>query len=105
MRKEHHYYVYILANRSRTLYIGVTSNLSRRLAQHRAGKHDTFTARYRIHRLVHVERFQYVGNAIAREKYLKHCTRAEKLTLIDHTNSAWTDLAPSASPSALHIPA
>ena len=52
MRKEHHYFVYILANRSRTLYIGVTNNLLRRVAQHRAGTHDSFTASYRIHRLV-----------------------------------------------------
>ena len=77
MPKDHQYFVYILSSRSRTLYIGVTNNLSRRIAEHREGTADAFTARYKINRLVYVERFQYIGNAITREKYLKHMTRAE----------------------------
>ena len=92
MPKEHHYYVYILSSRSRTLYIGITSNLTRRVAQHRAGRNDSFTTRYRIDRLVYVESFQYVNNAITREKDLKHCTRAEKLALINSSNPTWADL-------------
>jgi putative endonuclease len=79
MPEEHHYFVYILSSRSRTLYIGVTNNLSRRLQEHRDGSPISFTRRYRIDRLVYVERFQYIDNAIAREKYLKHFTRAQKL--------------------------
>ena len=98
MPKEHHYFVYILSSRSRTLYIGVTNNLGRRLQQHREGIHNSFTTRYRIHRLVYVERFQYVGNAIAREKTLKHCTRAEKIAIVTQSNPAWTDLAESPPP-------
>ena len=93
MPKEHRYYVYILASRSRTLYIGITNSIGRRMQEHREGTADAFTARYNITRLVYVERFQYVGNAIAREKFLKHLTRAEKVALIEHENPTWTDLA------------
>jgi putative endonuclease len=94
MPKEHQYFVYILSSHSRTLYIGVTNHLNRRLQEHREGTADSFTNRYNIHRLVYFERFQYIGNAIAREKYLKHFTRAEKLTLITESNPTWEDLAP-----------
>jgi putative endonuclease len=89
---EHLYYVYILASRSRTLYVGVTNYLKRRVMEHREGK-EGFTARYKIHRLVHFEQFAYINNAIAREKVLKHCTRAEKIALIEAANSTWEDLA------------
>ncbi len=90
---DHEYYVYILASRSRTLYIGVTNNLLHRIAQHRAGKSGAFTTRYKTHRLVYFERFQYVNNAIAREKYMKHFTREEKIALIESNNPTWEDLA------------
>jgi putative endonuclease len=78
MLREHQYFVYILSSRSRTLYIGVTNSLLHRLHQHRAGKADSFTTRYKIHRLVYFERFQSIANAIARGKLLKHYTREEK---------------------------
>jgi putative endonuclease len=95
MLKEHHYFVYILSSRSRTLYIGVTNNLNRRVQEHRDGTADSSTRRYRIHRLVYFERFQYIENAIAREKHLKHFTREEKL-VITESNPTWIDLsAPS----------
>jgi putative endonuclease len=87
------YFVYILASRSRTLYIGVTNNLAVRLQQHRTGKANSFTARYNIHRLVHFERFAYIDKAIAREKLLKHMTRTEKLLLIESHNPTWDDLS------------
>jgi putative endonuclease len=96
MPREHSYYVYILASRSRTLYIGVTNNLLRRIQQHREGTVDSFTAKYRIHRLVYFEHFKHINNAIAREKYLKHYTRKEKITLIESTNPTWEDLAAEA---------
>jgi putative endonuclease len=92
MPKEHHYYVYILSSRSRTLYIGVTNSLVGRLLEHREGKDGSFTKRYAIHRLVYFERFKYINNAIAREKFLKHFTRAEKLALITESNPTWEDL-------------
>ena len=96
---EHEYYVYILASRSRTLYTGVTNNLLYRTTQHRENKAGSFTGKYRIHRLVYFERFQYINNAIAREKYLKHATREEKSALIETTNPTWQDLAAEYLPS------
>jgi putative endonuclease len=95
---EHEYYVYILANRSRKLYIGVTNNLRRRIREHREALADSFTAKYKVHRLVYFERFQYITNAIAREKYLKHSLREEKITLIESTNPTWEDLAAESFP-------
>jgi putative endonuclease len=91
--RDHEYFVYIISSRSRTIYIGVTNDLLVRLKQHREGNADSFTAKYKIHRLVHYERFQYINDAIAREKYLKHFTRAEKVALIESSNPTWEDLA------------
>jgi putative endonuclease len=96
--RDHEYYVYILASRSRTLYIGVTNSLRRRIGEHREGTADSFTAKYKIHRLVHFERFQHIDKAITREKYLKHFTRQEKITLIETINPTWEDLAADAFP-------
>ena len=90
---EHEYYVYILANRSCILYLGVTNSLIRRIKEHRESTADGFTAKYKIHRLVYFERFQYINNAIAREKHLKHFTRQEKIDLVESTNPTWEDLA------------
>ncbi len=90
--REHRYFVYILASRSRTLYIGVTNDLRSRLAQHRERVPGSFTARYNIERLVHVERFQYIQNAIAREKELKDWNRTRKIALIESGNPTWEDL-------------
>jgi putative endonuclease len=89
---EHEYYVYILASRSRNLYTGVTNNLLHRTTQHSGKTTGSFTAKYKIHRLVYFERFQYVNNAITREKYLKHATREEKIALIESANPTWQDL-------------
>jgi putative endonuclease len=72
--REYHFYVYILSSRSRTLYVGVTKDLRVRVLQHRTSGARSFTARNKIGRLVYFERFQYVRNAIAREKELD-CTR------------------------------
>ncbi|MGH9595526.1 MAG: GIY-YIG nuclease family protein [Edaphobacter sp.] len=91
--RDHEYYVYILSSRSRTIYIGVTNDLLMRIRQHREGNANTFTAKYKIHRLVHYERFQYINAAIAREKYLKHFTRREKIALVESSNPTWEDLA------------
>ncbi len=87
------YYVYILASRSRNLYAGVTNNLERRLAQHRAGIIPGFTKRYRISRLVHYETFGDIHLAIAREKEIKTWRREKKLGLIEYHNPRWNDLA------------
>jgi putative endonuclease len=97
------YSVYILASRSRNLYVGVTSNLVRRLAHHRARRSE-FTRRYRITRLVYVETTCDVCAAIAREKQIKGLRRAKKLSLIAFMNPAWNDLLPDEGPEKLQIP-
>ena len=92
------YYVYILANRSRTLYVGVTSNLARRLHEHLEGLGSKFVSRFAIHRLVHVECASNPRDAIAREKQLKRWTRQKKIALIEESNPGWLDLAESIGP-------
>jgi putative endonuclease len=87
------YYVYIMTNRSSTLYTGVTNNLMRRVLEHRSGVSGSFTARYRIDRLVYFEETNDVNVAILREKQIKGWTRARKLVLINDANPAWQDLA------------
>ncbi|KAA6456956.1 GIY-YIG nuclease family protein [Acidobacteria bacterium AB60] len=87
------YYTYIMASRSRTLYIGVTSNLHKRVFQHKWKEHGGFTARYNCDRLVWFERHNDIGIAIAREKELKDWRRSRKIALIESINPAWTDLS------------
>ena len=87
------YYVYILASRSRSLYTGVTNDLSRRLIEHRRGLVPGFTSKYRVFRLVHFEVFGDIRDAIAREKEIKGWRREKKVRLIQFHNRAWADLA------------
>jgi putative endonuclease len=87
------FFVYILASHRRTLYVGVTSDLRRRLGEHSTGQGDSFAHRYLVHRLVHVEICQRASDAIRREKQLKGWTRARKLALIEEANPEWRDLA------------
>ena len=91
--REYHFYVYILASRSRTLYIGVTNNLTARVLQHRESRPGTYTSQYKITRLVYHEHFKYVLNAIARESELKDWNRDKKIALIEEFNPTWEDLA------------
>ena len=84
--------VYILANWRKTIYIGVTSNLPRRLAQHLDGSGSAFAAEHRLRRLVLVEVFSRPDEAIAREKQLKGWIRSRKVALIEATNPGWRDL-------------
>ena len=87
------YHVYILASRSKGLYTGVTGNLLERVKQHRDGLVPGFTSRYRIHRLVHLEPYEDIRAAIAREKEIKGWNRAKKVALIERRNPTWEDLA------------
>ena len=96
-RREYHFWVYILSSRSRNLYVGMTNSLVRRLPEHRSSIPGTHTAHYNIHRLVYFEYFQYVKNAIAREKELKRWTREEKIALIEKVNPTCEDLYPTLS--------
>jgi putative endonuclease len=88
------FFVYILANRSRGLYVGVTNDMARRLEQHRAAN-GGFSARYRCVRLVFVETAPDARTAIAREKQLKNWRREKKIALIEAMNPAWDDLSES----------
>ncbi|MBZ5704936.1 MAG: enoyl-CoA hydratase/isomerase family protein [Acidobacteriia bacterium] len=88
-----HFYVYIMASKSRVLYTGVTNNIHRRVWEHKHDKLPGFTSDYRVHRLVYFETFQYVGNAIAREKTIKGWLRGKKVALIESLNSTWEDLS------------
>ena len=90
---DHLYYVYIVASRSRTLYIGVTSHIEGRMEQHRNGTFKGFTSKYRCNRLVWFLRFPYVEDAIAYEKKIKGWTRARKIALIEAENPTWEDLS------------
>ena len=86
--------VYILANGHHgALYIGVTSDLMKRLWQHREGVIGGFTSRYAVHRLVHFEMLGDMERAIAREKQLKNWRREWKINLINGANPEWRDLA------------
>jgi putative endonuclease len=92
--REHRYFVYILASLSRTLYVGATRDLARRLYQHRQQRLPAFTARYGVNRLVYFEQTNDIRAAIAREKEIKGWNSARKLVLIESLNPAWQDLAP-----------
>jgi putative endonuclease len=88
------YYVYILASkRNGTLYIGVTNDLVRRVAEHRDGMVPGFTKTYGVKRLVYFEMFGDIDLAIRREKRLKKYKREWKMNLIQQNNVMWHDLS------------
>jgi len=87
------YYVYIMANQSRTLYVGITNNIRRRVCQHREKLVEGFTNRYKIDTLVYVESFGDALTAIEREKQIKRWRRDKKLQLIAQSNPEWHDLS------------
>jgi len=85
--------VYVLASRRNgTLYIGVTSDLARRVSIHKQGLLDGFTKRYGVHLLVYAEHCDTMEAAIKREKKLKKLRRADKIAMIEKVNPAWRDL-------------
>lgn len=87
-------FVYILASkRNGTLYVGVTSDLVRRIEAHKANAVPGFTKQYGVHMLVHTEEFSSIGEARAREHTLKRWRRAWKLELIEKGNPSWKDLS------------
>jgi len=87
-------WVYILTNdRCTVLYTGVTNDLERRLAEHRAGEGSRFAQRYNAHRLVWAEEFQRADDAIAAEKRIKGWRRDKKVALVETDNPDWRDLA------------
>lgn len=93
MRAPRSFWVYVLCSRTRALYVGMTNDLERRMAEHRAQIGSRFTARYRVTRLVHVEEYRTALDAIRREKELKAWRREKKRALIEAGNPEWLDLA------------
>jgi putative endonuclease len=87
------YFVHIMTNRTKTLYVGVTNNLLRRVREHKTSIASGFTAKYKLDRLVYFERFQDVHNAIEREKSIKGWLRIRKIALIVSVNPGWRDLS------------
>jgi len=88
------YYTYILTNDyGNVMYVGVTNNLERRVNEHKSGLIKGFTSKYNVHKLVHVEEFDSVNDAIAREKEIKKWSRAKKDALVGKNNPSWKDLA------------
>jgi putative endonuclease len=86
-------WVYIMTNRPNgTLYVGITSDLARRVWEHREGVAEGFTKRYGLKRLVYAERHDEIRAAIQRKKNIKHWPRAWKVALIIGENSDWCDL-------------
>ena len=87
------YYIYILASKKNgTLYIGVTSDLIKRIYEHKNDLVEGFTRKYTIHNLVYFEATESIESAITREKQLKKWNRAWKTNLIEKSNPAWNDL-------------
>ena len=88
------YYVYFMASTSRVLYTGVTNNIYQRVQQHKETTDKTsFTARYRVNRLVYCEEFDNIYDALDREKQIKRWRREKKLRLIEKLNPDWKDLS------------
>ena len=97
------YYVYILTNRhGNVMYIGMTSNLVRRIYEHRNHLVDGFTKRYHVDKLVYYETTSDAAAAIAREKQLKGWTRARKNALVASANPQWLELLPEVGDSSAH---
>lgn len=85
--------MYIAANHSKTLYVGMTNNLERRMLEHKSGSGSSFTKRYKINQLVYFEDTYSVLAAIEREKQIKGWTRMKKMQLIESQNPEWRDLS------------
>ena len=87
------FHVYIMTNRSGTLYVGMTGNLIRRVHEHKSHTFPGFTDKYNLDRLVYVETLRYAASAINREKQIKRWRREKKLALINKQNPQWKDLS------------
>ncbi len=87
------FYVYIMSSKNGTLYVGITSNIKKRVYEHKNHLMPGFTDKYNINRLVYTETFGDALSAIAREKQIKHWRREKKVKLIVSINPKWDDLA------------
>jgi putative endonuclease len=91
--RQKQYYVYIMTNESGTLYTGYTSDLPRRVYEHKHKLVEGFTSRYNINKLVYFEVSEEALPALEREKQIKGWTRAKKIALIESENPGWLDLS------------
>ena len=87
------YYVYIMTNGTGTTYVGMTNDIERRVQEHKQGLQSGFTSKYKINRLVYYEEYDYVYDAIAREKQIKKWGSVKKKALINEANPPWEDLS------------
>jgi putative endonuclease len=87
------YYVYIMTNKSRTLYTAVTNNLERRVYEHKQKLVPGFTTKYNISQLIYFEATHDIRAAIEREKQIKGWLRSKKVALIESVNPTWADLS------------
>jgi len=88
------YFVYILSSLNGTLYVGLTDNLWRRVAEHKAGSFDGFTRKYKVNRLIYFETFSNPTMAADREQQIKKRRREKKIALFAESNLQWRDLTP-----------
>lgn len=94
MLREHKYYTYILTHENNHIfYVGVTNNIKRRTAEHKAATHGTHVGRYNIKKLVYFEEHQWIQEAIRREKTIKKWKREWKINIITKMNPEWKDLS------------
>ena len=92
--KDHSYFVYILANKyNSVIYTGVTNDLERRMLEHKSKFNSGFTAKYNCNKLLYYECYQWVHDAIAREKQIKAGSRQRKIDLINSCNPSWDDFS------------
>jgi len=93
MQTGNQYYVYIMTNKSGTLYVGLTNNIKKRAFEHKNKLVESFTKKYNINRLLYFETFGDIYSAIAREKTIKGWLRKKKIELVRTSNPDWTDLS------------
>ena len=86
------YYVYIMTNKSKTLYTGITNNLQRRVYEHKQKLIPGFTSKYNINQLVYYETTSDINVVLSREKQIKGWLRSMKIALIESVNPEWRDL-------------
>jgi len=92
MPSQNQYYVYIMTNKSGTLYTGVTNNIKKRIDEHKNKLIEGFSKKYNITMLIYFETFGDINSAIAREKQIKGWLRNKKIDLINSVNPTWADL-------------
>jgi putative endonuclease len=86
------YYAYVMSNYSKTLYVGVTNDLERRVWEHKSQLVEGFTKKYNLTKLVHAEECGEIEEAIAREKEIKGWRREKKVALVEASNPLWEEL-------------